>query len=70
MEALECDKNSPINLAHFLKNDNQLPSVYRTGIFLNKKKVATQDISFIQDKQGKLYPVVNNQILNSWGYQC
>ena len=38
-EALEYDKNSPINIAHFLKNDNQLLGVYRTDIFQTRKKL-------------------------------
>lgn len=67
IDAIEYDKNSPINLTHFLKDDNQLPGVYRAEIFLNNKKVAIQDITFINDKQGTLYPIVTDQILNSWG---
>ncbi|WP_334472159.1 FimD/PapC N-terminal domain-containing protein [Arsenophonus sp. PmNCSU2021_1] len=67
LEAIEYDKKSPINLTHFLKDENQLPGVYRVDVFLNNKNVATQDITFINDEQGKLYPVVNSSILNSWG---
>lgn len=66
-EAIEYDKKSPINLTHFLNDENQLPGVYRVDVFLNNKNVATQDITFINDEQGKLYPVVNSSILNSWG---
>lgn len=66
-EAIEYDKKTPINLTHFLKDNNQLAGVYRVDIFINNKNVATQDITFLNDKQGKLYPIVNSSLLNSWG---
>ncbi|WGL99586.1 fimbria/pilus outer membrane usher protein [Arsenophonus sp. aPb] len=66
-EAIEYDKKSPINLAHFLEDNNQLAGVYRVDIFINNMNVATQDITFINDEQGILYPIVNSSLLNSWG---
>ncbi|WGM12199.1 fimbrial biogenesis outer membrane usher protein [Arsenophonus nasoniae] len=67
MEAIEHDKKSSINLAYFLTDNNQLAGVYRVDIFINNKNVATQDITFINDEQGKLYPIVNSNLLNNWG---